>query len=87
MSPFVHVDNKIKHILIIGEDPVQGLDRSTLTVENLTENNEKYCLRLHYNGANNYLVMLQKLLNLKQKTLKLYNSIITAKHFIKLFCK
>ena len=87
MSPFVHVDNKIKHILIIGEDPTQGLDRTTLTVENLTENNEKYCLRLHYNGANNYLVMLQKLLNLKQKTLKLYNSIITAKHFIKLFCK
>ena len=39
--------------------PTQGLEH-TLTVENMysvnfTEKNQKFCLSLHYNGANNYL--------------------------------
>ena len=62
-SSSVHVDTKMKDILILVEDPLQGLDRTTLTAENLTENNEIFCLSLHYNGANNCLVMLQKSLN------------------------
>ena len=37
-----------------------------------TEKNNKFCLSLHYNGANGYLfVMVQKFINLKQKTLRL----------------
>ena len=33
MSSSVHVDNKSKDIVILGERPTQGLDDSTLTVE------------------------------------------------------
>ena len=34
MSCSVHVDNKKKDILILGKDPTQGLDGTTLTAEN-----------------------------------------------------
>ena len=33
ISSFVHVDNKKKDILILGESPTQGLDNTTLTSE------------------------------------------------------
>ena len=33
MSPSVHVDNKGKYILILGEGPTQGLDDTKLTAE------------------------------------------------------
>ena len=33
MSSSVHVDNNKKDILILGEDPTQGLDDTTLTAE------------------------------------------------------
>ena len=33
VSSSVHVDNKKKDILILGEDPTQGLDETTLTAE------------------------------------------------------
>ena len=41
------------------KNPTQGLQH-TLTAEklysiNFTENNKKFCLSLHYNGANSYL--------------------------------
>ena len=60
MSSSVHVDNIEKDILILGEGSTQGLDGTTLTAEkknsiNFTENNEKFCLSLHYNDANSYL--------------------------------
>ena len=79
MSSSVHVDYKKKDILILGEGPTQGLDGTTLTAEkkysiNFTKHNKKFCLSLHYNGANSYLfgsgVEIHKF-NLKQKTLKL----------------
>ena len=58
-SSSLHVDNKKKDILILGKDAAQGL-KHTLTVEkkysiNFTEHNKKFCLSLHYNGANSYL--------------------------------
>ena len=31
MSPFLHIDNKNKDILILGEGTTQGLDDTTLT--------------------------------------------------------
>ena len=60
MSSSVHVDNKKKDILILGEGPTQALEGTSLTAEklysiNFTENNKKFCLSLHYNGANSYL--------------------------------
>ena len=52
MSSSVHVDNKKKYILVLGEGPTQGLDGTTLTAEkkysiNFIVNNKKFCLRLH----------------------------------------
>ena len=48
-----------KDILILGKGPTQGLEH-TLSAEktysiNFTEHNKKFCLSLHYNGANSYL--------------------------------
>ena len=60
MSSSVHIDNKRKDILILGKGPTQGLGERSLTAEkmcsiNPTDHRVKYCLNLHYNGANNYL--------------------------------
>ena len=57
----MHVDNKKKDILILGEGPTQRLDGSTIQLLrknysiNFTKNNKKFCLSFHYNGANSYL--------------------------------
>ena len=60
ISSSVHIDHKKKYILILGEVPMQRLDDTTLNAEktyqiNFTESRKKFCLSLHYNGANNYL--------------------------------
>ena len=60
MNPSVHVDNKGNNILILGQGPAQGLCEHSLTAEkmysvNFTDNGDKYCLSLYYNGANSYL--------------------------------
>ena len=59
MSSSVHIDNKKKDILILGKGPTQELEH-TLTEEkmysiNFTVTKKKFCLSLHYNGANSYL--------------------------------
>ena len=48
-----------KDILVLGKRPTQGLE-STLTAKkmysiNFTVTKKKFCLSLHYNGANSYL--------------------------------
>ena len=53
------IDSRKKYILILGKGPTQGLEH-TLSAEkiysiNFTEHNKKFCLSLHYNGANSYL--------------------------------
>ena len=53
-----HIDNKKKDILILRKEPTQGLEL-TLTAEkmysiNFTMTRKKFCLSLHYNGANSY---------------------------------
>ena len=60
MSSSVHAKNKTKTILVLGKDFIQGLDNTAIYAEilrsiNFTENNKKFCLSLHYNGANSYL--------------------------------
>ena len=60
MCSSVHVDNKKNVFLILGEDPTQGLDDTTLTAErkysiNFTVTRKKLCLSLHYKRANSYL--------------------------------
>ena len=70
MSSSVHVDNKGKDILILGEGPTQGLDGTTFTGEtkypiNFTQSGKKM------EATNSYLLMLlQKYINSKQKTQK-----------------
>ena len=59
MGSSPHIDNKKKDILILGKGPTQGLEHR-LTVEksyliNFTKENTKFCLSLHYNGANSFL--------------------------------
>ena len=59
MSSSPHIDNKKKDVLVLRKGPTQGLEH-TLTAEkmyaiNFTEKNKRFCLRLHYNGANSYL--------------------------------
>ena len=59
MSSSIHIDNKKKYILILGKGPTEGLQH-TLTAKkkysiNFTVAKKKFCLSLHYNGANSYL--------------------------------
>ena len=59
MSSSAHIDNKKKYILVPGKGPTQGL-KHTLSAKkmysiNFTLTKNKFCLSLHYNGANSYL--------------------------------
>ena len=54
MSSSVHIDNKNKDIVTLGETTTQGLDDTTLTAEakypiNFTQLGKKFVLSLHYN--------------------------------------
>ena len=51
MSSSTKIDNRRKDIQIFVKGPTQGL----VYFINFTEHNEKFCLSLHYNGANSYL--------------------------------
>ena len=58
MSSSSHAINK-KDIFVLGKDFVQGVNGTTIYAEklysiNFTENNQKFCLSLHYKGANSY---------------------------------
>ena len=59
MSSSVHVHNKNKHILILGEGSTQVLDDTALSAEakypiNFTQPNKRFVLSLHYNGSNSF---------------------------------
>ena len=59
MISSVHVDNKEKDILSLGEGPTQRLNL-TLSAEakhpiNFTRSEKRFVLRLHYNGSNSFL--------------------------------
>ena len=58
MGSSAHIDNTKKDILVLGKEQTQGLEH-TLTAENMysinfTVTKKKFCLSLHYNGANSY---------------------------------
>ena len=57
MTSSVHVDDKEKNILILGEGLTQGLDDTTLTAKakyliNFTQSRKRF---LHYNESNSFL--------------------------------
>ena len=60
LSSSVHIYNKRKDFLILGERPIQELDDTTLTAEvkypsNFTQPRKRFVLSLHYNGSNSFL--------------------------------
>ena len=60
MNSSIHIDKKGKDILIRGRGPTQGLGEHSLTAEktysiNFALTKKKFCVILHYNGANSYL--------------------------------
>ena len=81
MSSSVHIDNKGRDTLILGEGPTQGLDDTSLTAEakdaiNFTQLRKRFALSLRYNGSNSFLFINNtKYISSKQKTL----------HFIQVF--
>ena len=61
MSSPTKIDNRKKDMLILGNAPTQGLEHS-LSAEKMylikfTVTGKKFCLSLHYNGANSYLIV------------------------------
>ena len=59
MSSSARIDNKKEDILVLGKGPTQGLEHA-LTAEkmysiNFSVTKKKFCISLHYNGANSYL--------------------------------
>ena len=76
MSSSVHIDNKGRDTLILGEGPTQGLDDTTLTAEakdaiNFTQLRKRFALSLRYNGSDSFLfINITKIYQSKQKTLK-----------------
>ena len=76
MSSPVHIDNKSKNALILGEGATQGLDDTTLTAEakypiNFTQPGKRFVLSIHYNGSNSYLfVNATKIYQFKAKDSK-----------------
>ena len=59
MSSSPHIDNKKKDILVFRKGPTQGLESTSTAGKmysiNFTITKKKFCLSLHYNGANSYL--------------------------------
>ena len=76
MSSSIHVDNKRKGILIVGEEPTQKLDDTTLAAvanypTNFTQSGKRFVLSPHYNESTvSFLLMLQTYTSSKQKNLE-----------------
>ena len=98
MSSSVHVDNKKKDILVLGEGPTQGLYGTTLSSEkkysdNFTLTRKKFCLSLCYDGAKSHLfvngteIIKFKALKLIFKDSEISNSIMSRKCFKIRFCR
>ena len=91
MSSSVHVDNKGKDILILGEGPTQGLDDTTLTAEakypiNFTQSGKRFVLSLHYNGSNSFLfVNATKVYQFKEKNSEIIDYTLCLGNVLKEF--
>ena len=55
----MHVGNKKKNILILGEGPIQGLNDTTKLTEaiNFRQSRKRFVLSMHYNGSNSFLFL------------------------------
>ena len=62
MSSSVHANNKVNNVLVLGKAFIQGINDTTIYAEkmyspNFTVDNKRFCLSLHYNGDNSYLLV------------------------------
>ena len=62
LSSYVHANNKVNNVLVLGKAFIQGINGTTIYAEklhstNFTVNNKKICVSLHYNGDNSYLLV------------------------------
>ena len=60
LSPYMHIDNKNKDILVLSERPTEELDGTTLTAKakypiNFAQSVKRFVLSLHYYGSNSFL--------------------------------
>ena len=60
ISSTVYVDNRKKYILILGKDPIQGVDDTTLTAKKqyaiiFSEQHKKFYLSLDHKEVNSYI--------------------------------
>ena len=59
MSSSTKIDNREKRILILGKGLIQALEHTLspekMYLSNFTVTRKKFCLSLHYKGANSYL--------------------------------
>ena len=91
MSSSVHIDNKNKDILILGEGPTQGLDDMILTAEakcpiNFTQPNKGFVLSLHYNGRTSFLfVNATKICQFKAKDSEIKDYVLSLSIISKYF--
>ena len=91
MSSSVHVDNKGKDILILGEGPTHGLYDITVTAEaiyaiNFTQLNKRFVLSLHYNGSNSFLfVNATKVYQFKEKNSEIIDYTLCLGNVLKEF--
>ena len=73
MDLSVHIYNKNKDSLILGEGPAQGLDNTTVTADseypiNFTQSGKRFKFSLHYNESNSFLfVNATKIYQFKSK--------------------
>ena len=90
MSSCVNFDDKRKYILALGEVPTHGLDGTKLTAKkkysiNFTVTRKKFCLILHYNGANSYLFFNDtEIIKFKAKDSDQSNSVMFRKCFTRI---
>ena len=62
ISSSAHANNKTRCILVLDKDFIKGIDDTTIYAEkmystNFTVDNKTFCLSLHYNGDNSYLLV------------------------------
>ena len=82
MSSSMHIDNKNNDILILVEEPTQGLDDTTLTAEvkypfNFAQARKRFVLSLHYNRRNSFLfVNASKIYQIKSKNPVIFLTIV-----------
>ena len=89
MTSFVHTNNKDKHILILGDGPIQKLDDTTLTAEakypiNFAQPRKRFALSLQHNGSNSFLfVNARKIYEFKANSSEIKNFTLCLGNILK----